>query len=103
MYIESEFALLEAQNEQLTREKKTLVEALWSAQPVVQYYGLEVVKELVNKALGIEVECTCLPDLPDGRVNGGRGGCCLVCEADSHDDEIPWQWGPSNRSEFGGE
>jgi hypothetical protein len=48
-------------------------------------------------------ECSCLPDLPDGRVNGGRGGCCLVCEAEGRDDEIPWQWGPSNRSEFGGE
>ena len=103
MYIESEFALLEAQNEQLTRENKKLAEALIAAQPVVQYYGLEVVKELVNNAiLPYQEECTCLPDLPDGRVNGGRGGCCPACEADSS-KEIPWQWGPSNRSEFGGE
>ena len=43
-------------------------------------------------------ECSCLPDLPDGRSRGH----CLVCEADSR-EEIPWQWGPSNRSEFGGE
>ena len=27
-------------------------------------------------------ECTCLPDLPDGRVNGGRGTLCPVCTAD---------------------
>ena len=35
-------------------------------------------------------ECSCLPDLPDGRVNGGRGGCCPVCEVESRDDEIPF-------------
>jgi hypothetical protein len=35
-------------------------------------------------------ECSCLPDLPDGRSNGGRGGCCLVCEADSQREEIPY-------------
>ncbi len=46
-----------------------------------------------------QAECTCLPDLPDGRSRGH----CLVCEADSQREEIPWQWGPSNRSEFGGE
>ncbi len=28
-------------------------------------------------------ECSCLPDLPDGRVNGGRGTVCPVCTADS--------------------
>ncbi len=37
-------------------------------------------------------ECSCLPDLPDGRSNGGRGGCCLVCEAEgkSSGEEIPY-------------
>ena len=36
-------------------------------------------------------ECSCLPDLPDGRVNGGRGTLCPVCTADSADnDEIPF-------------
>jgi len=35
-------------------------------------------------------ECSCLPDLPDGRVNGGRGTVCGVCAADSS-DEIPFE------------
>ena len=35
-------------------------------------------------------ECSCLPDLPDGRSNGGRGGCCPACEAEKHDEEIPF-------------
>ena len=26
-----------------------------------------------------DLECTCLPDLPDGRVNGGRGYVCPAC------------------------
>ena len=34
-------------------------------------------------------ECSCLPDLPDGRVNGGRGTLCPVCTADSAD--IPFE------------
>ncbi len=38
-------------------------------------------------------ECSCLPDLPDGRVNGGRGGCCLVCEAEGQREEIPFGGG----------
>ena len=33
-------------------------------------------------------ECTCLPDLPDGRINGGRGTVCPVC-AENRNDEIP--------------
>ena len=37
-------------------------------------------------------DCTCLPDLPDGRGNGGRGGCCPDCERDAsrQKDEIPY-------------
>ena len=35
-------------------------------------------------------ECTCLPDLPDGRSNGGRGGCCPVCSRTRIEDEIPY-------------
>ena len=34
-------------------------------------------------------ECYCLPELPDGRSNGGRGGCCLVCDMESR-AEIPF-------------
>ena len=34
-------------------------------------------------------ECTCLPDLPDGRVNGGRGTVCPVCTADSAEEWTP--------------
>ena len=37
-------------------------------------------------------ECYCLPDLPDGRVNGGRGGCCLVCEM-AYDPGVPIPFG----------
>jgi hypothetical protein len=37
-------------------------------------------------------ECTCLPDLPDGRVNGGRGHVCASCQAyfDSLLDDDEW-------------
>ena len=36
-------------------------------------------------------ECTCLPDLPDGRINGGRGHVCPACAAEYQDsDEIPF-------------
>ena len=89
MYIESEFALLEAQNEQLTRQNKTLVAALELARRALHPYFLDVDATYrvnlawseINKALApYQEECTCLPDLPDGRVNGGRGGCCPVCE-----------------------
>ena len=34
-------------------------------------------------------ECSCLPDLPDGRVNGGRGTLCPVCTADSAQEWTP--------------
>ena len=90
-YIESEFALLEAQNEQLTRENKTLAEALEAVQGlydliynegIVSEADLSMVHRRIEQALAKagKEECTCLPDLPDGRVNGGRGGCCPVCE-----------------------
>jgi hypothetical protein len=35
-------------------------------------------------------ECTCLPDLPDGRVNAGRGTVCPACAAEPYDDTIPF-------------
>ena len=34
-------------------------------------------------------ECPCLPDLPDGRINGGRGAVCPVCAEENKNDEIP--------------
>ncbi len=34
-------------------------------------------------------ECTCLPDLPDGRINGGRGRVCDAHAAEDN-DEIPY-------------
>ena len=37
-------------------------------------------------------ECSCLPDLPDGRVNGGRGGCCSACKAE-YDPDAPIPFG----------
>ena len=92
MYIESEFALLEAQNEQLTRENKRLAEALAAVFMVFDEdygHGIEngywptiaLIHKQAKQALRpYQEECTCLPDLPDGRVNGGRGGCCPVCE-----------------------
>jgi hypothetical protein len=94
MYIESEFALLEANNERLERENKKLVAALESTQKllddiyaedsIISSGDLGTVYEKNLQALApYQEECTCLPDLPDGRVNGGRGGCCPVCEADS--------------------
>ncbi len=39
-------------------------------------------------------ECSCLPDLPDGRTNGGRGGCCPVCGT---------EYNPDTPIPFGGE
>lgn len=41
-------------------------------------------------------ECTCLPDLPDGRVNGGRGEVCPACKRwiEIHNEsveEIPFE------------
>lgn len=35
-------------------------------------------------------DCTCLPDLPDGRINGGRGVPCPVCLARHYDNAIPF-------------
>ena len=35
-------------------------------------------------------ECTCLPDLPDGRINGGRGRVCDAHAAEDN-DEIPFE------------
>lgn len=34
-------------------------------------------------------ECECLPDLPDGRINGGRGELCSSCQSRRGDD-IPF-------------
>ena len=57
MYIESEFALLEANNEQLTRENKKLVEALeYYANPDIYtkrssyVYGTEIMADGGHKA-----------------------------------------------------
>ena len=39
-----------------------------------------------------EYECTCLPDLPNGAVNGGRGKYCATCEKyfeDLLEEEVP--------------
>ncbi len=91
MYIESEFALLEANNEQLTRENKTVVATLelveWVGAVTNDYcpwcMGWRSEGHVYNcprqQALRPHEECSCLPDLPDGR---GRGHC-PVCEADS--------------------
>lgn len=109
MYIESEFALLEAQNEQLTRENKKLVAALedwhdmfeWGDFNLdfsngVNHNGIDEgqvkgnamlmrMREQTRQALTpYQQECTCLPDLPDGRSRGN----CPACEADT--DEIPY-------------
>ncbi len=74
MYIESEFMLLEANNEQLARENKKLAKALEEiANSETAYYMIDIAKQ----ALGPD-ECTCLPDLPDGRSRGH----CLVHEAE---------------------
>ena len=35
-------------------------------------------------------DCSCLPDLPDGRVNGGRGRVCDAHAAEDN-DEIPFE------------
>ena len=87
MYIGSEFMLLEANNEQLARENEKLAEALKAMQETFGsdnpeldgYYDKEI--EVCNQAKRAlhpyQGECTCLPDLPDGR---GRGHC-PVCEA----------------------
>ena len=83
MYVESEFALLEAQNEQLTRENKKLAEALeWAiAKLEINKRSLDVMtNELTNVLIPYQQECTCLPDLPDGRSRGH----CPVCEAESN-------------------
>ena len=101
MYIESEFMLLEANNEEQARVIKKLRAALrdwhdmfeWGDFSLdfsngITYNGVEEgrvkgnamlmrMREQTRQALMPE-ECTCLPDLPDGR---GRGHC-PVCEAD---------------------
>lgn len=87
MYIESEFMLLEANNEQLARENKRLAEALEKIDQAWQKpmgpLGAtweEVAARKINE-LGEAIieaqeildkvdECTCLPDLPDGRSRG---------------------------------
>ena len=85
MYIESEFMLLEANNEKLTRENKKLVLTLEWLDSAIEIFNpkdlyFAALREQIALALPPKEECTCLPDLPDGRVNGGRGGCCPVCE-----------------------
>ena len=99
MYIESEFMLLEAQNEQLTREIKKLVAALEAvshsarATKFVDGDGTDPPFVISERVLGkvkqalaqVKEECTCLPDLPDGRAHGH----CPACEADTT-DEIPY-------------
>ena len=96
MYIESEFALLEAQNEHLTRENKKLVAALEKVEWVgavtndycpwcMSWRSEGHVDCKRQQALApYQQECTCLPDLPDGRSRG----VCYACEADT--DEIPY-------------
>ena len=95
MYIESEFALLEAQNEQLTRENKTLVAALeviykdldsfnFSTLSLDGLMGIAKILNNIKQALSPQ-ECTCIPDLPDGRSRG----VCYAHEADTT-DEIPF-------------
>ena len=77
MYIESEFALLEAQNEQLTRENKRLAEALENAQSwlknisaasdskgyteiTINIPNLEITFREIEQALRpYQEECTC--------------------------------------------
>ena len=75
MYIESEFALLEAQNEQLTRENKKLVEVLEWVDKAIGIFAKEdlyfaAIREQIELVLPTYEECTCLPDLPDGRSRG---------------------------------
>ena len=104
MYIESEFALLEAQNEQLTRENKKLVAVLKKAEEAIKSLDMdalgigrssdgryrcplrmELLSHIEQALAPYQEECTCLPDLPDGRSRG----VCYACGADTT-DEIPF-------------
>ncbi len=91
MYIESEFMLLEANNERLARENEKLTEVLMKEVIELANMAMMVDEKQTNElmtavysALGIEEECTCLPDLPDGR---GRGHC-PVCEAKPKENPV---------------
>ena len=80
-YYQSEFGLIQAQNEQLTRENKKLAEALgWAiAKLEINKRSLDVMtNELTNVLIPYQQECTCLPDLPDGRSRGH----CYSCDDD---------------------
>lgn len=93
MYIESEFMLLEANNEKLARENERLAEALEEiANSETAYYMIDIAKQALMPEeerwpaphLGMEAklyvnkgfkptaydaqlpECTCLPDLVEG-------------------------------------
>ena len=87
-YYESEFGLIQAQNEQLTRENKKLVAVLEQVKMDIEFesLGLGELKKQIKQALApYQEECTCLPDLPDGRAHGH----CPACEADNS-KEIPY-------------
>ena len=96
MYLESEFALLQAQNEQLTRENKKLAAVLNWLLNTIPVPEIELARSVwgnTNTACVLEArakavealtpeECTCLPD---GRAHGH----CPDCEADNS-KEIPY-------------
>ena len=53
-------------------------------------YELQRRVYFANRELFATQECSCLPDLPDGRINGGRGHVCPACAVVDSTDEIPF-------------
>ena len=81
--------------DELKQQNRDLVAALEATQKllddlyaenIISSGDLGMVYEKNKQALAPYEECSCLPDLPDGR---GRGHC-PVCEADSQREEIPF-------------